>query len=98
MFKSRPNREVAAASDIAVFLDVVFSSLAYLNNIYAGVQVDGSFGFLAVFLILVGVEDVGTVRELRQVEVPPFEHLQFTTMESKSGSFKSNRIKRTCGL
>lgn len=50
----------------------------YLNNINAGVQVDGAFGFLAVLLVLVGVEDVGTVGELGQVEVSPFEHLKVT--------------------
>lgn len=27
----------------------------YLNNVYAGVQVDGSFGLFAVLLIFVGV-------------------------------------------
>lgn len=48
----------------------------YLNDIYAGIQVDGSFCVLAVLLILVRVEDVGAIGELRQVEVPPFEHLQ----------------------
>lgn len=49
--------------------------MKYLNNVYAGVQVDGPFGLLAVLLILVGVEDVGAIRELGQVEVPPFEDL-----------------------
>lgn len=70
---------------------MILYSPVHLNNIYAGVQVDGSFGVLAVLLILVGVKDVGAVRELRQVEVPPFEHLQSTARESKSESFISNR-------
>lgn len=70
---------------------MILYSPVYLNNIYAGVQVDGSFGVLAVLLILVGVKDVGAVGELRQVEVPPFEHLQYTARESKSESFISNR-------
>lgn len=62
----------AAAPAAAALLKV------YLNNINAGVQVDGAFGFLAVLLVLVGVEDVGTVGELGQVEVSPFEHLKVT--------------------
>lgn len=59
-------------------------SAAYLHDVYAGVQVDGSFSILAVLFILIGVKDVGAVGELRQVEVPPFEHLRFTVRESKS--------------
>lgn len=47
----------------------------HLNDVYTGVQVDGSFGVLAVLLILVGVEDVGAVRQLGQVEIPPLKHL-----------------------
>lgn len=50
----------------------------YLGDIDAGVQIDGAFGFLAVFLIFVGVEDVGAVGELRQVEISALEHLKFT--------------------
>lgn len=56
----------------------------YLNDVDAGVQVDGSFGVFAVLLILIGVKDIGAVRELRQVEVSPFEHLRFTEMESRA--------------
>ena len=53
---------------------------AHLDNINARVEVDGAFGFFAVLLILVGVEDVGAVWELRQVEEPPFEYLQGTAV------------------
>lgn len=63
---------------------ILCDSAAYLNDIYAGVQVDGSFGVLAVLFVLVGVKAVGAVGELRQVEVPPFEHLRFTARDSKS--------------
>lgn len=86
----RWKKNPAAATVTAVSL--IASSPVYLNNVYAGVQVDGSFGVLAVLLILVGVEDVGAVGELRQVEVPPFEHLQFTALVSKSGSLISDRL------
>ncbi len=84
----------SAATVFVVFSVLIdfFRSPVYLNNVYAGVQVDGSFGLLAVLLVLVGVEDVGAVGELRQVEVPPFEHLQFTTMETKSGHLVSIRL------
>lgn len=51
----------------------------YLYDIDAGVKVDGSLGFLAVLFVLVGVEDVRAVGELRQIEEPPFEDLQYTT-------------------
>lgn len=54
----------------------LFPPLPYLHHIDAGVQVDGSLGFLAVLFILVGVEDVRAVRELRQIEEPPFEDLE----------------------
>lgn len=33
----------------------VLYRFVYLNNVYAGVQVDGSFSLFAVLLILVGV-------------------------------------------
>lgn len=81
---------LAVFSSVFVVSMILYSTV-YLNNIYAGVQVDGSFGVLAVLFILVGVEDIGAVGELRQVEVPPFEHLQFTAMTSGSGSFISIR-------
>lgn len=48
----------------------------YRHHVDTGVQVDGAFGLFKVLLIFVGVENVGTVRELRQVEIPPLEHLQ----------------------
>lgn len=56
----------------------------YLHNVDAGVKVDGSFGFLAVLFVLVGVEDVRAIGELRQIEVPPFEDLQYTAVDDKS--------------
>lgn len=56
----------------------------YLHNIDAWVKVDGSFGFLAVLFVLVGVEDVRAIGELRQIEVPPFEDLQYTAVDDKS--------------
>lgn len=56
----------------------------YLHNIDAGVKVDGSFGFLAVLFVLVGVEDVRAIGELRQIEVPPFEDLQYRAVGDKS--------------
>lgn len=62
-------------------VSLMCSSRVYLHDVYAGVQVDGPFGVLAVLLVLVGVEDVGAVWELRQVEVPPLEHLQFTAKQ-----------------
>lgn len=47
----------------------------YRNHIDTRVQVDGAFGLFTVLFIFVGVENVGTIRELRQVEIPPLEHL-----------------------
>lgn len=76
-------KKIAAAVLVLQYPTVLCDSAAYLNNIYAGVQVDGSFGILAVLFILVGVKDVGAVGELRQVEVPPFEHLRFTAREKQ---------------
>lgn len=75
----------AAVLNCAFDVSLILFSPSYLNDVYAGVQVDGSFGVLAVLLILVGVENVGAIRELGQVEVPPFEHLHFTVTERKSG-------------
>ena len=51
----------------------------YLNDIDAGVQVDGALAVLVVLLVLVGVEDVGAVGELGQVEVPPLKGLKEIT-------------------
>lgn len=56
----------------------------YLHDIDAGVKVDGSFGFLAVLFVLVGVEDVRAIGELRQIEVPPFEDLQYKAVDDRS--------------
>jgi len=69
-----------------------FLPQVYLNNIYTGVQIDRAFGFLAVLLILVRVEDVRAIRELRQVEVPSFEHLQFTAKDSESGTLQYRAV------
>lgn len=83
--RSNEQRKVCYRLSTVDFYRII-SFAVYLNDIYARVQVYGAFGFLAVFLVLVGVEDVGAVRELRQVEVPPFEHLHVQEREEKSES------------
>lgn len=47
----------------------------YRHHVDTRVQVDGAFGLFTVLLIFIGVENVGTIRQLRQVEIPPLKHL-----------------------
>lgn len=48
----------------------------HLNHVDASIQKDAAFGFLGGFLVFIGIEDVGAVRELRKVKIPSLEYLQ----------------------
>lgn len=54
----------------------MLQQVSHLDNIDAGIQKDAAFGLLGGLFILVGIQDVGAVRQLRQVEISSLEHLQ----------------------